>query len=71
MEWSIFNKKQLLQDLVRFGLNPAEWSLKSTLAGHKQPQVLTNKKDQSFRLLGIPAAQKEKVRWIGIQILSI
>lgn len=71
MEWSIFNKRQLLQDLTRFGLNPTEWILKTPLSGHKQPQILSHKKDATFNLLGIPETKSNKVRWLDIQILSI
>lgn len=64
-------KKQLIKDLKRFGLNPRDWSFQKGLKGKNQPQVLVHKKDPSFSILGVPVLKSHFSQWQDITVLSI
>lgn len=58
---------QLLQMLVQFGLDPAEWLIDNSVQGFFDTLLLTHKQDPEFRLLGHLGPKG----WKNLQLLSI
>ena len=67
---STSTEQQLLKQLVSFGLNPQEWSLKP-IAINKY--FIENKSDQDFQFFGETVISKKQNEscWNKIQLISI
>jgi hypothetical protein len=66
METTLIEKLQ--QDLTNFGLNPAEWSLKSL---NKSYFRILHKTDSGFSFLGHLDRKEAKPRWKKLELFSI
>ena len=62
-----FKKRNLLQKLTQFGLDPAEWSIAGNGQGFFNTLLLVHREDPSFRLLG----EKDQKGWTRLQVLSV
>lgn len=59
---------KLQSDLTRFGLNPAEWSLKKVTSSHYQVSHTT---EEDFSFLGYLETQNSVLTWKKLELFSI
>ncbi len=71
MKNQILKTESIAKDLIKFGLNPKEWMIRSTHSLLRQKTaIIENKHDVEFRFLGQLKNEGESYRIQGMTLLS-